>query len=49
MVLAPGDYLIRRTKIISSERDELDEIKQPVIDAIAKYLGQQEKAQRLNV
>ena len=39
MVLAPGDYLIRRTNHLLFERDQLDEIKQPVIDAIAGYFG----------
>ncbi|MGM9904266.1 alpha-glycerophosphate oxidase [Enterococcus sp. 10A9_DIV0425] len=38
MVLAPGDYLIRRTNHMLFERDQLDEIKQPIIDAIAEYL-----------
>ena len=35
MVLAPGDYLIRRTNHLLFERDQLDAIKQPIIDAIA--------------
>uniref|UniRef100_A0ACD6BAR6 Alpha-Glycerophosphate Oxidase n=3 Tax=Lactobacillales TaxID=186826 RepID=A0ACD6BAR6_STRSP len=48
MVLAPGDYLIRRTNHLLFERDQLDEIKQPVIDAIAEYFGwtEEEKAQQ---
>ena len=48
MVLAPGDYLIRRTNHLLFERDQLDEIKQPVIDAIAGYFGwtEEEKAQQ---
>ncbi|MBO0461580.1 type 1 glycerol-3-phosphate oxidase [Enterococcus sp. DIV1298c] len=37
MVLAPGDYLIRRTNHLLFERDQLDAIKQPIIDAIAAY------------
>lgn len=51
MVLAPGDYLIRRTNHLLFERDQLDEIKQPVIDAIAEYFGGQKKRRRnrLNV
>ena len=48
MVLAPGDYLIRRTNHLLFERDQLDEIKQPVIDAIAGYFEwtEEEKAQQ---
>lgn len=37
MVLVPGDYLIRRTNHLLFERDQLDAIKQPIIDAIAAY------------
>ncbi|WP_301359299.1 type 1 glycerol-3-phosphate oxidase [Enterococcus spodopteracolus] len=37
MVLVPGDYLIRRTNHLLFERDQLDTIKQPIIDAIAAY------------
>ncbi|MGL9766390.1 alpha-glycerophosphate oxidase [Enterococcus sp. DIV1288f] len=37
MVLVPGDYLIRRTNHLLFERDQLDAIKQPIIDAIASY------------
>ena len=39
MVLAPGDYLIRRTNHLLFERDQLDAIKQPIIDAIASYFA----------
>lgn len=39
MVLAPGDYLIRRTNHLLFERDQLDAIKQPIIDAIATYFA----------
>lgn len=39
MVLAPGDYLIRRTNHLLFERDQLDVIKQPIIDAIASYFA----------
>ncbi|MBA5270818.1 type 1 glycerol-3-phosphate oxidase [Enterococcus hirae] len=39
MVLAPGDYLIRRTNHLLFERDQLDTIKQPIIDAIASYFA----------
>ncbi|EYT94490.1 type 1 glycerol-3-phosphate oxidase [Enterococcus mundtii] len=37
MVLVPGDYLIRRTNHLLFERDQLETIKQPIIDAIAAY------------
>lgn len=37
MVLVPGDYLIRRTNHLLFERDQLDAIEQPIIDAIAAY------------
>lgn len=39
MVLTPGDYLIRRTNHLLFERDRLDVIKQPIIDAIANYFA----------
>lgn len=39
MVLTPGDYLIRRTNHLLFERDQLDAIKQPIIDAIAAYFA----------
>lgn len=39
MVLAPGDYLIRRTNHLLFERDQLDAIKQPIIDSIASYFA----------
>ena len=39
MVLAPGDYLIRRTNHLLFERDQLETIKQPIIDAIATYFA----------
>ncbi|MBM1152307.1 type 1 glycerol-3-phosphate oxidase [Enterococcus durans] len=39
MVLVPGDYLIRRTNHLLFERDQLDAIKQPIIDAIATYFA----------
>ena len=39
MVLEPGDYLIRRTNHLLFERDQLDAIKQPIIDAIASYFA----------
>ena len=39
MVLAPGDYLIRRTNHLLFERDQLDAIKQRIIDAIASYFA----------
>lgn len=39
MVLAPGDYLIRRTNHLLFKRDQLDAIKQPIIDAIASYFA----------
>lgn len=39
MVLAPGDYLIRRTNHLLFDRDQLDAIKQPIIDAIATYFA----------
>lgn len=39
IVLAPGDYLIRRTNHLLFERDQLDAIKQPIIDAIASYFA----------
>jgi alpha-glycerophosphate oxidase len=39
MVLTPGDYLIRRTNHLLFERDQLDAIKQPIIEAIAAYFA----------
>ena len=38
MILTPADYLMRRTNHILFERDTLDELKQPVVDAMAEYL-----------
>ncbi|WP_218658057.1 type 1 glycerol-3-phosphate oxidase [Enterococcus thailandicus] len=43
MVLTPGDYFIRRTNHMLFERDQLDELKQPVIDAIATYFNWSEE------
>ena len=43
MVLTPGDYFIRRTNHLLFERDQLDELKQPVIDAIATYFNWSEE------
>lgn len=39
MVLTPADYLVRRTNHLLFERDSLDELVAPVINAIAEYLG----------
>lgn len=39
MVLTPADYLVRRTNHLLFERDSLDELLAPVINAIAEYLG----------
>ena len=37
--LTPADYLMRRTNHILFERDTLDNLKQPVVDAMAEYLA----------
>lgn len=39
MVLTPADYLVRRTNHLLFERDSLDELVAPVINAIAEFLG----------
>lgn len=39
MTLTPADYLMRRTNHILFQRDTLDELKQPVVDAMAEYLA----------
>lgn len=39
MILTPADYLMRRTNHILFERDTLDELRQPVVDAMADYLS----------
>ncbi|HCS93389.1 MAG TPA: type 1 glycerol-3-phosphate oxidase [Bavariicoccus seileri] len=39
MVLTPADYLVRRTNHLLFERDSLDELVAPVINAIVEYLG----------
>lgn len=39
MVLTPGDYIIRRTNHLLFERDRLDAIKQPIIEAMAIYFA----------
>ncbi|WP_122646439.1 type 1 glycerol-3-phosphate oxidase [Enterococcus mediterraneensis] len=48
MVLTPADYLVRRTNHMLFERDSLDQIKQPVLDAIADYFdwSEEEKAKQ---
>lgn len=35
MILTPADYLVRRTNYMLFIRDELDQLKQPVLDAMA--------------
>lgn len=42
MVLTPVDYLLRRTNHILFERDTLDVLRQPVLDAMASYFEWQE-------
>lgn len=39
LTLTPADYLMRRTNHILFQRDTLDELKQPVVDAMAEYLA----------
>jgi alpha-glycerophosphate oxidase len=49
MTLTPSDYLMRRTNHILFQRDRLDAIKHPVVDAMAAYYdwSQDEKAEQL--
>lgn len=49
MTLTPSDYLMRRTNHILFQRDRLDAIKHPVVDAMADYYNwsQDEKAEQL--
>lgn len=49
MTLTPSDYLMRRTNHILFQRDSLDAIKHPVVDAMAVYYdwSQDEKAEQL--
>lgn len=49
MTLTPSDYLMRRTNHILFQRDRLDAIKHPVVDAVADYYNwsQDEKAEQL--
>lgn len=48
LTLTPADYLVRRTNHLLFQRDSLDAIKEPVIDAMANYFGweKEEKAQQ---
>ncbi|MGX6979166.1 type 1 glycerol-3-phosphate oxidase [Vagococcus elongatus] len=39
MVLTPTDYLLRRTNHMLFGRDTLDELKQPVVDAMSNYFN----------
>lgn len=39
MALTPSDYLMRRTNHILFQRDRLDEIKLPIVNAMANYYG----------
>lgn len=39
MVLTPSDFFIRRTNYLLFKRDELDQIKEPVIQYMATYFG----------
>lgn len=50
MALTPSDYLMRRTNHILFQRDRLDAIKLPVVDAMADYYGwtDDEKMQQLD-
>ena len=50
MALTPSDYLMRRTNHILFQRDRLDAIKLPVVDAMADYYGwtDDEKTQQLD-
>ncbi|MGL9729757.1 type 1 glycerol-3-phosphate oxidase [Enterococcus sp. DIV0756] len=38
MVLTPVDYLLRRTNHLLFERDSLDALRQPILEAMAEYL-----------
>ncbi|MFZ2576197.1 MAG: type 1 glycerol-3-phosphate oxidase [Lactococcus hircilactis] len=49
IVLSPADYLLRRTNHILFARESLDEIKMPVIEAMASYLGWDEKEKEENI
>ncbi|WP_288228097.1 FAD-dependent oxidoreductase, partial [uncultured Enterococcus sp.] len=42
MVLTPVDYLLRRTNHLLFERDTVDALRQPVLDAIAAYFEWEE-------
>ncbi|GCF93037.1 alpha-glycerophosphate oxidase [Enterococcus florum] len=49
MIMTPVDYLLRRSNYLLFIYEELDRIKQPIVDAMADFLGwdQQEKQQHM--
>jgi alpha-glycerophosphate oxidase len=42
MALTPVDYLLRRTNHLLFERDTVDALRQPVLDAMAAYFEWEE-------